>query len=72
MASKTFYGVLGVEPNATPRDIKKAYYQLSVQYHPNGKGRGGNAQDVEKYYAIREAYDVLMDAEQRKIYDHKL
>jgi len=32
---KTYYNILNVQPTATPSEIKKAYYSLSLQYHPD-------------------------------------
>lgn len=60
------YKVLGVERNASQREIQKAFHKLSLQYHPD-KNKNKGAQ--EKFAQINNAYDVLSDEEKRKNYD---
>jgi len=62
-----FYEVLGVSKTATTSEIKKAYYTLSRQYHPDKNPN--NPQAEEMFKLISEAYHVLSDDEKRKIYD---
>jgi curved DNA-binding protein len=57
------YSTLGVDRNATPEDIKKAFRTLAREYHPD---RGGNE---AKFKEINEAYSVLSDPETRAQYD---
>jgi len=59
------YIALGVAPDSTPGQIKKAYYKLAMKEHPD---KGG---DKEKFQAIGDAYQVLSDPEKRKKYDEK-
>jgi molecular chaperone DnaJ len=61
---KDYYKILGVEKNSTPDEIKKAYYKLAHQFHPDKKG--GNE---EKFKEINEAYQVLGDKDKRAQYD---
>jgi len=58
-----YYKDLGVERDASEQEIKKAYRKLAVKHHPD---KGG---DVEKFKEISHAYEILMDAEKRKLYD---
>ncbi|WIA20060.1 hypothetical protein OEZ85_005923 [Tetradesmus obliquus] len=61
--STRYYELLGVKADATPEELKKAHRKLALQHHPD---KGG---DTEKFKEINEAYDVLKDAEKRRIYD---
>jgi curved DNA-binding protein len=66
MEMKNYYQVLGVDKNAPPADIKKAYRKLARQYHPDvSKESDADARMKE----INEAYSVLSDAEKRAAYD---
>lgn len=60
------YKVLGVDKNASERDIKKAFHKQSLKYHPD-KNKAKNAQS--KFEEVSHAYEVLSDAEKRKHYD---
>ncbi|KAL9263694.1 DnaJ protein ERDJ3A-like protein [Drosera capensis] len=60
------YKVLGVDRNASQRDIQKAFHKLSLQYHPDkNKSKGAQA----KFEEINNAYEILSDDEKRKNYD---
>ena len=59
-----YYELLGVQPNATPNEIKKAYRKLAMKHHPD---KGG---DVEQFKKIQTAYDTLSDSEKRHQYDN--
>ena len=67
MASRDYYDVLGVSPDADQSDIKKAYKKLALKYHPDKNPGDKNAESAFKEAA--EAYDVLQDQEKRRIYD---
>ena len=62
--SKDYYKILGVEKNAAPEDVKKAFKKAAMQHHPDRPG-GNEA----KFKEINEAYQVLGDAEKRKKFD---
>lgn len=66
-AKKNLYAVLGLTPKATQSDIKKAYYKLSMQHHPD-KNKG-SSDAVQKFREITEAYEVLGSYKTRKRYD---
>mmetsp|Transcript_72669 Transcript_72669/g.121241 ORF Transcript_72669/g.121241 Transcript_72669/m.121241 type:complete len:395 (+) Transcript_72669:55-1239(+) len=59
------YEILGLQPEATDREIKKAYRKLSVEYHPD-KSTGNEA----KFREVTEAYEILSDKEKRVLYDY--
>ncbi|XP_063231880.1 protein tumorous imaginal discs, mitochondrial isoform X2 [Bacillus rossius redtenbacheri] len=66
-ARKDYYEVLGISRNASQKDIKKAYYQLAKQYHPDTNK--GDPDAGRKFQEVSEAYEVLSDEERRKQYD---
>ncbi|RNF11893.1 chaperone DnaJ protein [Trypanosoma conorhini] len=63
-----YYKVLGVGRNASPSDIKKAYHQLALKYHPD-KCTGNREEAERRFKEVSEAYDVLSDEQKKKIYD---
>lgn len=68
MAKRDYYEILGVSPNASSEEIKKAYRRLAVKYHPD-KNRDNSKEAEEKFKEVSEAYKILSDGEKRKIYD---
>ena len=67
MAFIDYYKVLGVSPDASDADIRKAYRKLAKKYHPDINKDDAHAQ--EKFQAINEANEVLGNPEKRKKYD---
>ena len=67
ISQKDYYAVLGVDRNAKPEAIRKAYRHLARKYHPDVNP--GNKGAEEKFKALSEAYDILSDEKKRKIYD---
>jgi molecular chaperone DnaJ len=64
---RDYYEVLGVEQNAAGEEIKRAYRQLAVKFHPDKNPDDPQAE--EKFKELGEAYDVLMDPDKRAAYD---
>lgn len=67
MAKRDYYEVLEVSRNASDTEIKKAYRQKAIQFHPD-KNPGDHTAE-EKFKEAAEAYEVLSDPEKRKRYD---
>ena len=66
MAKRDYYDVLGIDKNATKKEIRRAYRKLSKKYHPDLNKEAGAE---EKFKEITEAYEVLSDEERRAQYD---
>ncbi len=66
--AEDYYKVLGVDKNATPEAIKKAYRKLALKFHPDKNP--GNKEAGEKFKKISEAYAVLSNPEKRQQYDN--
>jgi len=67
MKYKDYYGVLGVERDASAADIKRAYKRLARKFHPD-VSKEPDAE--ERFKQVGEAYDVLRDTEKRATYDN--
>jgi DnaJ-class molecular chaperone len=61
-----YYQILGVNENASHDEIKKAYRNLSLKFHPD---KNPSPEATEKYKKINEAYDILGDEQNRKKYE---
>ena len=64
---KDYYKILGVDKNASQKDIQKAYRKLARKHHPDVNP--GDSSAEEKFKEINEANEVLSDPEKRKEYD---
>jgi DnaJ-class molecular chaperone len=67
MPTQTPYEVLGVAPNATAEEIRKAYRKLAKEFHPDLNP--GKPAAEARFKAVSVAYDLLSDAEKRARYD---
>ncbi|GAB6100246.1 molecular chaperone DnaJ [Halanaerocella petrolearia] len=66
MAKKDYYDILGVDRDASQKEIKRAYRKLSKKYHPD---ISDHEDAEEKFKEVTEAYEVLSDEEQKARYD---
>ncbi|MEM3227512.1 MAG: molecular chaperone DnaJ [Candidatus Micrarchaeaceae archaeon] len=64
--AKDYYEILHVRKDASPEEIKAAYRELALKYHPD-RNKSPNAEETFK--EINEAYAVLSDPEKRRQYD---
>ncbi|KFD20599.1 MULTISPECIES: molecular chaperone DnaJ [Tatumella] len=67
MAKSDYYEVLGVSKTADEREIKKAYKRLAMKYHPDRNP--DDAEALEKFKEVKEAYEILTDEQKRAAYD---
>ncbi|CAH1115471.1 unnamed protein product [Psylliodes chrysocephalus] len=63
-----YYKVLKVPRNASTEEIKKAYRQLALKWHPD-KNPNNKEEATKRFREISEAYEVLSDSKKRKSYD---
>lgn len=68
MISRTFYDTLGVKPDASAEEIKKAYRRLAAKTHPDV---GGEVM-APLFLLVQEAYETLSNQARRDAYDHTL
>lgn len=61
-----YYEVLGIERNASPEQIKKAYRRMAMKVHPDVTNEPGAA---EQFKAVNEAYEVLSDPNKKAVFD---
>lgn len=68
--SQNHYQILGIAPNAPAADIKRAYRQLVVRFHPDK--HGGDLRYEDQFKTVAAAYRVLGDPGRRATYDFQL
>ncbi len=67
MIKRDYYEVLGLSRSATAEEVKKAYRQAALRFHPDRNPGDKAAED--KFKEAAEAYSVLIDGEKRAVYD---
>ena len=66
-STRDYYEVLGIAPDASPEEIKRAYHRLAFQCHPDRNWESEEAH--EEMERINEAFAVLSDPIKRREYD---
>lgn len=68
--AKNYYQILGIKPEASDKEIRKAYLSLTKKYHPDKQGKQLSEEEEkkndEKMSEINEAYEVLNDEEKKE------
>lgn len=67
MGTRSYYDVLGIPKTATDAEIKKAYRQAALKFHPDRNPN--NPAAAQRFRESAEAYETLGDPERRKLYD---
>jgi curved DNA-binding protein CbpA len=63
--SKDYYKILGIEQNATEKQIKESYFKLAKKHHPDVN----DGKTTEMFKEMTNAYDILSDKNKKKQYD---
>ncbi|KAG0684094.1 Type I HSP40 co-chaperone [Pichia californica] len=66
VADTKLYDVLGVSPDATEQQLKKAYRLGALKFHPD---KNPSPEAAEKFKEMTAAYEILSDSEKRDLYD---
>jgi len=69
MSKRDYYDVLGVERNVSDAELKKSYRRLAMKHHPDRNTGDASADAEGKFKEVKEAYEVLSDAQKRAAYD---
>jgi len=64
----TLYSKLGVSESATQAEIKRAYRKAAMKWHPD-RNAGNEEAARTTFLEIKDAYEILSDADKRRIYD---
>ena len=67
MPRPDYYELLDVEPTVPQAELKQAYYRQAKKYHPDRNA--GNTAAEERFKLIAEAYRILGDETERRLYD---
>jgi len=64
---KNYYEILGIRRTASNEEIKRAYKQMALKYHPD---KNDHPQAAETFQEVAAAFEILSDKEKREIYDN--
>ncbi|MCX5711652.1 MAG: molecular chaperone DnaJ [Candidatus Omnitrophica bacterium] len=68
-SKRDYYEILGVKKNTSLDDIRKAYREMALRYHPDRVPHEQKKEAEEKFKEISEAYAILSDSQKRALYD---
>lgn len=63
-----YYSILGLDPTATPEEVKRAYRERAKSTHPDASR---TADTISEFMKVKEAYETLYDAQRRSEFDRK-
>ncbi|VVC28994.1 DnaJ domain,DnaJ domain, conserved site [Cinara cedri] len=67
--TKNLYEVLNINNKCTDKEVRKAYYVLSMKYHPDKVCEKEKIEATEKFKVISRVHALLSDNDKRKLYD---
>ncbi|XP_026481849.1 J domain-containing protein CG6693-like [Ctenocephalides felis] len=68
--SDDLYAAMGVEKTANDKELKKAYYKLSLTVHPDRVEESNKEEATEKFKVLSKIYEILTDPKKRDLYDN--
>jgi len=71
-SGRNYYEVLGLDPFCKPVDIKRAYKQMALKYHPDRVPPDQKEESTARFREVKNSYEVLSDLRQRIKYDHEM
>lgn len=69
MSKRDYYEILGIAKTASADEVKKAYRNLALKYHPDRVPADKKKEAEEKFKEVSEAYEVLLDPQKKATYD---
>ncbi|XP_059621561.1 J domain-containing protein CG6693 [Phlebotomus argentipes] len=69
--TRDLYKLLDIDKNTLEKDVKKAYYKLSLKVHPDRVAENQKADATEKFKILGKIYAVLSDPDKKKLYEEK-
>ena len=69
--NRDYYQILGLQRNATPEEIKKAYRKMALKYHPDRNSESEQSKKIaqRKFQDVSDAYSVLSDPKKKGMFD---
>ena len=69
--NRDYYQILGLNRNATPEEIKKAYRKLALKYHPDRNSETEQTKKIaqRKFEDVSDAYSVLSDPKKKQMFE---